>query len=50
MRGAPPGIAGWGRVGVENALATACRIKAEVVEQDEREGLDVSEHGERAYN
>lgn len=38
MREAPPGLAGWDRVEVENAIATACRIKAEVVEQDEREG------------
>jgi len=38
IREAPPGIRGWDRVGVENAIATACRIKAEVVEKDEREG------------
>lgn len=38
LREAPPGLAGWGRVEVENAIATACRIKAEVVERDEREG------------
>ena len=38
MREAPPGLAGWDRVEVENAIATACRIKAEVVEKDEREG------------
>ena len=34
----PPGLRGWDRVAVENAIATACRIKAEVVEKDEREG------------
>ena len=38
LREAPPGLAGWDRVEVENAIATACRIKAEVVEKDEREG------------
>jgi 3-dehydroquinate synthase len=38
MREAPLGLAGWDRVAVENAIATACRIKAEVVEKDEREG------------
>jgi len=35
---APIGLAGWERVDVENAIASACRIKAEVVEKDEREG------------
>jgi len=35
---APAGLAGWARPEVENAIATACRIKAEVVERDEREG------------
>jgi 3-dehydroquinate synthase len=38
IREAPPGIRGWDRVALENAIATACRIKAEVVEKDEREG------------
>ena len=38
IRRAPAGIRGWDRVAVENAIATACRIKAEVVEEDEREG------------
>jgi 3-dehydroquinate synthase len=37
IRQAPPGIRGWDRVAMENAIATACRIKAEVVEKDERE-------------
>ncbi|OFV89419.1 MAG: 3-dehydroquinate synthase [Acidobacteria bacterium RBG_16_70_10] len=34
---APVGLRGWDRVDVENAVASACRIKAEVVERDERE-------------
>jgi 3-dehydroquinate synthase len=38
IREAPEGLHGWNRVAVENAIATACRIKAEVVEKDEREG------------
>jgi 3-dehydroquinate synthase len=37
LRDAPAGLAGWDRVDVENAIASACRIKAEVVEKDERE-------------
>lgn len=37
LRSAPSGLRGWGRVEMENAIASACRIKAEVVEQDERE-------------
>jgi 3-dehydroquinate synthase len=37
LRSAPAGLAGWGRVDMENAIASACRIKAEVVEKDERE-------------
>jgi 3-dehydroquinate synthase len=37
LRSAPSGLQGWGRVEVENAIASACRIKAEVVEKDERE-------------
>ena len=37
MRTAPAWLQGWGRVDVENAIASACRIKAEVVEKDERE-------------
>ncbi len=32
------GLVGWGRVEIENAIAAACRIKAEIVEKDEREG------------
>jgi 3-dehydroquinate synthase len=38
LREAPAGLRGWDRVAVENAIATACRIKAAVVEKDEREG------------
>jgi 3-dehydroquinate synthase len=38
MRTAPEGLSGWDRVEMENAIATACRIKADVVERDEREG------------
>jgi 3-dehydroquinate synthase len=34
---APAGLAGWGRVPMEDAIAAACRIKAKVVERDERE-------------
>src|SRR5262249_801783 len=37
MRKAPFALKGWDRVGIENAVASACRIKAEIVEQDERE-------------
>lgn len=37
LRQAPAGLAGWGRVDMENAIASAVRIKAEVVEKDERE-------------
>jgi 3-dehydroquinate synthase len=28
----------WGRADLDNAIASACRIKAEIVEKDEREG------------
>ena len=35
---APRGLAGWARPELDNAIATACRIKADVVERDEREG------------
>jgi 3-dehydroquinate synthase len=38
LRRAPAGLRGWGRVEIENAIATACRLKADVVEKDEREG------------
>jgi 3-dehydroquinate synthase len=38
LRAAPTGLRGWDRMEMENAIATACRIKADVVEKDEREG------------
>ena len=38
LRRAPPGLEGWERPELDDAIATACRIKAEVVEKDEREG------------
>jgi 3-dehydroquinate synthase len=34
---APLGLTGWERPEVDNAIATACRIKADVVERDERD-------------
>jgi len=34
---APAGLVGWRGMDVENAVASACRIKAEIVEKDERE-------------
>ncbi len=37
MQKAPPELRGWSRVEIESAVASACRIKAEVVEKDERE-------------
>jgi len=37
LRKAPAGLRGWDRMEMENAIATACRIKADVVEKDERE-------------
>jgi 3-dehydroquinate synthase len=33
----PPDLRQWGRAEIENAIATSCRIKADVVERDERE-------------
>ncbi|MFI5183910.1 MAG: 3-dehydroquinate synthase [Vicinamibacteria bacterium] len=38
VAGAPKALVGWPRPEIENAIASACRIKAEVVEKDEREG------------
>ena len=38
LRRAPEGLQGWEPREVDNAIATACRIKADVVEKDEREG------------
>ncbi len=37
LREAPERLAGWERVDVENAIASACRIKVDIVEKDERE-------------
>jgi 3-dehydroquinate synthase len=38
MRAAPAGLLGWRGIEVESAIASASRIKAEIVEKDEREG------------
>jgi 3-dehydroquinate synthase len=38
LRGAPEGLAGWDEAALDDAIATACRIKADVVSRDEREG------------
>jgi 3-dehydroquinate synthase len=38
MASAPRGLRGWERPEVENAVAAAVRVKAAVVERDEREG------------
>jgi 3-dehydroquinate synthase len=35
---APEGLAGWEGPAVESAIAAACRVKADVVTRDEREG------------
>jgi 3-dehydroquinate synthase len=35
---APPGLRGWGGAGLEDAIAAACALKANIVERDEREG------------
>jgi 3-dehydroquinate synthase len=37
LQAAPPDLRRWDRPELENAIATSCRIKAEVVEKDERE-------------
>ena len=37
LRQAPAGLKRWRRADIENAVASACRIKAEIVEHDERE-------------
>ncbi len=37
LQRAPAGLGGWDRIAVEDAIASACRIKAEIVERDERE-------------
>jgi 3-dehydroquinate synthase len=38
LQEAPPGLRGWDRAAALGAIASACRVKAEVVEKDEREG------------
>jgi 3-dehydroquinate synthase len=38
LRDAPPSLVGWDHKEMENAVASSCRIKADVVEKDEREG------------
>lgn len=38
LAAAPPGLEGWALPDVEEAIASACAIKADVVERDEREG------------
>jgi 3-dehydroquinate synthase len=38
LHGAPPELEGWDRGSLERAVAAACRIKADVVSRDEREG------------
>jgi 3-dehydroquinate synthase len=38
MQVAPRGLLGWRGIEVESAIASASRIKAEIVEKDEREG------------
>ena len=37
MRRAPAGLLGWSRAELDNAVASACRIKVEIVEKDARE-------------
>jgi 3-dehydroquinate synthase len=37
LQTSPPDLRGWGHPDLENAIATSCRMKAEVVEKDERE-------------
>jgi 3-dehydroquinate synthase len=37
LQRAPEDLRTWDRAALENAIATSCRIKAEIVEQDERE-------------
>jgi 3-dehydroquinate synthase len=38
MRKQPGDLRRWGKADLDNAIASACRIKAEIVEKDEREG------------
>ena len=37
VRSAPPGLEGWSASSMEDAIAGACRLKADVVARDERE-------------
>jgi 3-dehydroquinate synthase len=38
IRTAPPALAGWSEAALDDAIAGACRLKADVVSRDEREG------------
>jgi len=38
LQEAPPGLAGWDRAALEDAVASAVEVKADVVARDEREG------------
>jgi 3-dehydroquinate synthase len=38
VRTAPPALAGWSETALDEAIAAACRLKADVVSRDEREG------------
>jgi 3-dehydroquinate synthase len=38
LEAAPQALCGWDPIDLERAIAASCRIKADVVEQDEREG------------
>jgi len=38
LRSAPPALEGWPAAALDDAIAGACRLKAEVVSRDEREG------------
>jgi 3-dehydroquinate synthase len=38
IRTAPPTLAGWSEAALDEAIAAACRLKADVVSRDEREG------------
>jgi len=38
LRKAPPSLEGWNAEALDEAIAAACRLKADVVSQDEREG------------
>src|SRR4029079_18629420 len=38
LRQAPPSLEGWNAEALDDAIAAACRLKAHVVGEDEREG------------